>query len=86
MLYSQTKNAWQALTMDFLHNHMISANQAIYLIECNLNVCCVPSVLCFGTRLEGEKFQTGFGGRLGDMEKAIQYLLGTQYNRHHSLK
>jgi len=81
MLYTQTKDAWQAMTTDFLHNHMISANQAIYLIECDLNVCCVPSVLSFGSKLEAEKFQTGFGGKLATMEKAIQYLLGKQHGQ-----
>jgi DeoR/GlpR family transcriptional regulator of sugar metabolism len=82
MLYAQTKNAWQAMTTDFLHNHMISANQAIYLIECDLNVCCVPSVLSFGSRLEAEKFQTGFAGKLANMDEAIRYLLGTHIHQH----
>jgi DeoR family transcriptional regulator, copper-sensing transcriptional repressor len=80
MLYEQTKNAWQAMTTDFLHNHMISANQAIYLIECHLNVCCVPSVLSFGSRREAEQFQTGFGGETVNINEAIEYLLGTQHS------
>ncbi len=78
MLLTVTKGAWQSMTMDFLHGHMVSANQAIYLIGCNLIVCCAPTILTFGSRLEAERFQTGFGGTLASMDEAIQFLLGTQ--------
>lgn len=76
MLLSVTKGAWQSMTMDFLHGHMISANQAIYLIDCDLIVCCVPTILTFGSSPEAERFQRGFGGKLASMDKAIQFLLG----------
>jgi DeoR family transcriptional regulator, copper-sensing transcriptional repressor len=76
MLLTVTKGAWQSMTMDFLHGHMISANQAIYLIGCDLNVCCVPTILTFGSQLEAQRFQTGFGGKLASMDEAIQFLLG----------
>ncbi len=75
MLQAQNKNAWQSMTMDFLYDHMISAHQAVYLIESDLNICCVPSILTFGSKLEAERFQTGFGGKLTNMEEAIQFLL-----------
>lgn len=65
------------MTTDFLHGHMISANQAFYLIGSDLNICCVPSILSFGSKQEAEKFQTGFGGKLAGMDEAIQFLLGT---------
>jgi DNA-binding CsgD family transcriptional regulator len=76
MLLTVSKGAWQSMTMDFLHGHMISANQAIYLIGCDLNVCCVPTILTFGSREEAVRFQTGFGGNLASMDEAIQFLLG----------
>lgn len=76
MLLHTTKDTWQALTMDFLHGHMISANQAIYLLGSDLNICCVPTILTFGSRLEAERFQKGFGGTLATMEEAILSLLG----------
>lgn len=75
MLLTVTKGAWQSMTMDYLHGHMISANQAIYLIGCDLNVCCVPTILTFGSREEATRFQTGFGGRLATMEETIRFLL-----------
>ncbi len=75
MLHTKTKGVWQSMTTDFLHGHMVSANQAIYLIGGDLNVCCVPSILTFGSRQEAERFQTGFGGKLINMKEAIQFLL-----------
>lgn len=80
MLLTVTKGAWQSITTDFLHGYMISANQAFYVIGSDLNICCVPSILSFGSRQEAEKFQAGFGGKLAGMDEAIQALLGTQHN------
>ena len=76
MLLTVTRGAWQSMTMDFLHGHMISTNQAVYLIGCDLNVCCVPTILTFSSREEAARFQTGFGGTLASMDEAIQFLLG----------
>ncbi len=84
MLLTVTKGAWQSMTMDYLHGHMISANKATYLIGCDLNVCCVPTILTFGSRQEAERFQTGFGGTLSSMDDAIQILMGTEHGTHHN--
>lgn len=77
MLLHISKDVWQALTLDFLHGHVISARQAIYLLGSDLNVCCVPTILTFGSRSEAERFQKGFGGTLATMEEAGRFLLGT---------
>ncbi len=84
MIQSQSKNAWQSLTADYLYGHMISANQAIYVIGSELNICCVPSVLSFGTQQEAEKFQKGFGGNLLNMKQAIQHLHGMMHAHEQS--
>lgn len=76
MLLTVTKGAWQSMTMDYLHGHMVSANKAVYLIGCDLTVCCIPTILTFGSRQEAEQFQTGFGGTLASMDDAIQHLMG----------
>jgi len=86
MLLTVTKGTWQSMTMDYLHGHMISANQAIYLIGCDLNVCCVPTILTFGSRQEAEKFQSGFGGVLASMDDAIQHLMGMGHYMQHNPK
>ena len=79
MIQGQTKNAWQSLTTDYLHGHMVSANQAVYLVGSELNICCVPSVLSFGSQQEAEKFQKGFGGSIVNMETATQQLHGMMH-------
>ncbi|GAB4506745.1 MAG: DeoR/GlpR family DNA-binding transcription regulator [Anaerolineales bacterium] len=79
MLQSREQNVWQSLTADYLYGHMISAGQAFYLIGSDLNICCVPSVLVFGSKQDAEKFQSGFGGQLLDMNETIQHLHGMMH-------
>lgn len=76
MLQSREGNVWQSFTTDYLHGHIVSANQAVYVLGSDLNICCVPSILGFGSAQEAEKFQKGFGGTLASMEDAIRYLHG----------
>ncbi|MEW6028981.1 MAG: DeoR family transcriptional regulator [Chloroflexota bacterium] len=80
-LMLQKKTEGVTFTSDFLHNHMLSASQATYLIQSDLTVCCAPSVLSFGSRQEAEKFQKGFGGYLVDMARAVEFLT-TDETRH----
>jgi len=86
MLLTLTKGAWQSMTMDYLHGHMVSANKATYLIGCDLNVCCVPTILTFGSRQDAERFQTGFGGTLVSMDDAIQHLMEMGHEMQHNQK
>lgn len=74
MIQSQNKNVWQSLTTDYLHGHKISANQAFYLLGSDLNICCVPSILSFGSQKEAEKFRKGFGGSIANMDETLNYL------------
>ncbi len=74
MLQVQTEGLWQSMTTDFLHGHMISANQAFYVVQSELNVCCVPSVLSFGSQQEAERFTKGFGGKVTYMNETIHHL------------
>lgn len=74
MMQNQSRNILQSLTADYLHGHMVSADQAIYILGSDLVVCCVPSVLTFGSRLDADKFQKGFGGIMANIEEALQYL------------
>jgi DNA-binding CsgD family transcriptional regulator len=77
MLHAMNKNVSYSMAADFLHNHMISANQAIYLIGADINICCIPSILTFGSRQEAERFQSGFGGKLYEMNESIRILSET---------
>jgi DeoR family transcriptional regulator, copper-sensing transcriptional repressor len=79
MIQSQSKHALQSLTADYLHGHIISVTQAIFIFGSDLTICCVPSVLSFGSQQDAEKFREGFGGTLANMEEAIQYLHGMMH-------
>lgn len=79
MMVSRGKNIWQSLTADYLFGHMISAGQATYVSGSDVNICCVPSVLAFGSKQDAEKFQKGFGGRVSDMEETVRYLHGMMH-------
>jgi transcription elongation factor Elf1 len=74
MIQSVSKKVKQSLTADYLHGHIVNANQATYLVGSELKICCVPSILCFASLHEAEKFQKGFGGKLLNMEETIKFL------------
>jgi len=74
MIQNQFKDALQSLTADYLHGHIISANQAIYILASELTICCVPSVLSFASQTDTAKFRKGFGGTQANMDQAIHYL------------
>jgi DeoR/GlpR family transcriptional regulator of sugar metabolism len=74
MLGEMTAGVTQSMTADFLHPHMVAAQQATYVVGCDLTVCCAPSVLSFGSEEEAQKFQKGFGGASVDMKGALRYL------------
>lgn len=81
MMQSREENLWQSLTADYLRGYMVSAGQAVYLIGSELNICCIPSVLAFGSRSDAEKFQKGFGGQILDMGEALQHLYSMMHMR-----
>ncbi len=83
MIQSQSKDAWQSLTADYLYGHMVSANQAFYVMGSEISICCVPSILSFGSQHDAEKFKKGFGGSLVNMDEAIQYLHGMMHAHKH---
>lgn len=79
MMQSREKKVWQTMTADYLFGHMISAGQAYYVIGSDVNICCVPSVLVFGSKQDAEKFQKGFGGRLLGMNDTVHFLHGLMH-------
>jgi nitrous oxide reductase accessory protein NosL len=74
MIQNHTKGVQQSLTVDYLRGHILSAGQAVYLLGSDMAVCCMPSVLTFGSRQDAEKFQKGFGGKIANMQEAVEYL------------
>ncbi|MFI8684519.1 DeoR family transcriptional regulator [Rossellomorea sp. NPDC077527] len=62
----------QILCRDFLTDMTISGKTATYLIGADLNLnCCQPQVIAFESRKQAGQFQTGFGGKLHNLQEAI---------------
>ena len=64
-----------ALATDFLYGQMVSAQQAVYLVESAVHTCCAPSVLSFAGQKDAGRFQRGFGGQVMDFAQVRKYLL-----------
>lgn len=63
-----------ALVKDFLYGRMVDARRAVYLVEPDVTLCCVPSVLCFATPDDAIRFQQGFNGTIMTFDQAWSYL------------
>lgn len=75
LLLNDLKQVTSVLVRDFLYGRMINAWQAVYLLESEVQLCCMPSVLCFATKSDARRFQAGFKGQLADFTEAQQTLL-----------
>lgn len=74
LLLSRQEAGIQALTTGFLYGQIVSAQQATYLVESSVVLCCVPSVLSFSNQEDARRFQQGFGGQVMDLRQAQQHL------------
>jgi DeoR/GlpR family transcriptional regulator of sugar metabolism len=70
------------LTTDFLYDRTLNAAQGVYLIESTVTACCMPSVLCFATEDDAQRFQQGFGGEIMTFAEARHYLAEHHSNIH----
>jgi len=76
LLLGRQAEVTSVLAVDFIHGHMVNALQATFLIEPDLRLCCVPTVLCFASRGDAERFRAGFGGELLGFDEAYRHLSG----------
>jgi hypothetical protein len=60
-----------ALASDFLYGRMVNARQATFLFGSSVDLCCAPSVLCFASEADAQRFQAGFGGQVFTLEQAV---------------
>ncbi len=74
LLHRAGSSAETAVTFDFLSRQTVNAKDATYLVDCSVGPCCVPSVLVFNRREEAEAFRSAFGGALGDLGFALEWL------------
>ena len=75
-------DARSALAADFLYGQMVNVFQASFVIDSEVTLCCVPSVLCFASREDADRFCLGFRGRVLNFGEAT----GTVANTHHNMQ
>jgi len=62
----------QMICKDFLKDTTISARNAVYLMNAELDLnCCQPQFIIFDSTKQAKQFKNGFGGDLFDFEAAI---------------
>jgi DNA-binding Lrp family transcriptional regulator len=62
------------LVTDFLNCHVISANDAIFLVGSDVESCCRPVILAFAGQNAAERFQRGFGGEMMTLAQVRSHL------------
>ena len=73
-LFEHDTSAGLMLVTDFLYGHMVSANDASYLLGSDVSSCCTPGILAFVGRDDAERFQRGFGGEVMSFAQVRQCL------------
>lgn len=77
MLLPQLEDGAVVLVTDFLYGRTLTAKAAVYLVGSAVQVCCAPSVLCFVTMEDAQRFACGFGGQVltcADAMAALHHL------------
>ncbi|AMV72861.1 HTH-type transcriptional repressor YcnK [Desulfuromonas sp. DDH964] len=63
-----------AMCVDYLSGHPNPALDSYFLLGSSAAPCCHPSLLTFSDLEVARRFQTGFGGSLGRMDDAMEFL------------
>ena len=68
------ENISSAMTADFISGRPHPAHRSFYLMGSSAAPCCTPSILSFENEDQAKRFQAGFGGDVGSLQEAIDYL------------
>lgn len=71
MLAKRPAELTTLLATDYLYGRVISADQAYYVVNSRIAVCCKPSVLPFLTADDATDFARGFGGDVMTFEEVL---------------
>ncbi len=63
-----------ALTADFLSGRLHSAQHSYFIMDGVVAYCCKPSILTFDSEEMAQRFQKGFGGKIGRFNDAMAFL------------
>lgn len=73
--------AISALATDYLYGTKVSVGQVVFLANSRVTLCCLPSVLSFGSVEDAKSFQQGFGGELMNLEALKIYIADTSQGK-----
>jgi len=82
LLLSDNVEEESALARDYLYGRMVNVYQAYYVIASDVRLCCVPTVLCFASISDAEKFSHGFSGQVMDFSQALIHLAASHQHIH----
>jgi len=68
------ENITSAMTADFISGRPHPAHRSYYLMGSSAAPCCTPSILSFENEDQARRFQSGFGGSVGSLQEALDYL------------
>ncbi len=74
LLLDDLDDVTSVLARDFLYGRAINALEAVYLLESDVRLCCVPNILSFADRSDALRFQHGFNGRIASFAEARDFL------------
>ena len=75
MLLKDRKESDSVLGRDYIYGRMVNIFQAAFIVGSDVQLCCVPSTLCFAKSSDAQRFQLGFGGQLFDFRQTFQHLM-----------
>ena len=65
---------FQLIFRDFISGHLLAAAEAYFLLNTMADVCCRPAILTFAKESEISNFRRGFGGVIGRLAEALEFL------------
>ncbi len=68
------ENITSAMTADFISGRPHPAHRSYYLMGSAASPCCSPSILTFENEDQARRFLAGFGGKVGSLQEALEYL------------
>jgi DNA-binding Lrp family transcriptional regulator len=74
LMLDDTAQALSVLVRDFIYGRMVNALQAVFLLQSDISLCCMPCTLAFSSLQDAERFQRGFNGWIANFEQARQFL------------
>lgn len=73
LLLAHQDDVVAALARDFLYSRVVDMRSSFYVVDSAVQLCCLPSTICFGSREDARRFSLGFGGEVLDAAAAQSF-------------